>query len=88
MLKTLEGTKSKTRPGEGGVEIGNSKAGHEGSKLDESKLHGDEVDGGEIDGGEIEDDKVGEKVQTRSKSKNLSKSKKMVRSLDFFYPQS
>ena len=78
MLKTLGSTESKTRPGEGRVGVGGSRARHEGNKLDGSKL-----DGGEIDGGEVEDDKVREKVQKRSKSKNLSKSKKIVRSSDF-----
>ena len=59
--------------------------------MDGSKLHGGEVDGGEVDGnevdiGKVEDDEVGEKVQKKSKSKNSSKSKKTVRSLDFLIP--
>ena len=82
MLKTSGSTESKTRPGEGGVGVSGSRAGRERSKLDRNKLHSDEVDGGEV-----EDDEVGKKVQKRSKSKNLSKSKKMVRSSDFLTPE-
>ena len=81
MLKTSGSTESKTQPSEGEVGVGGSRAGREGSKLDGSELHGDEVDGGEV-----KDNEVGEKVWKRSKSKNLSKSKKTVRSLDFFIP--
>ena len=57
MLKTSGSTESKTRPGEGGVEVGGSRARREGSKLDGSELHDDEVDDGKV-----EDDEVGEKV--------------------------
>ena len=46
----------------------------ERSKLDGSELYDNAVDGGEVDGDEFEDNEVGEKVQKRSKSKNLSKS--------------
>ena len=81
MLKTSGSTESKIQPGDGGVGIGVSRAGLEGSKLDGSELHGNEVDGGEV-----EDDEIGEKVQKRSKSKNSSKSKKTIRSLDFLTP--
>ena len=81
MLKTSGSTESKTRTGKGRVGVGGSKPGREGSKLNRSKLHGNEVDGGEV-----EDDEVREKVWKRSKSKNLSKSKKTVRSLDFLTP--
>ena len=73
MLKTSKSTKSKTRPGEGGVGVGGSRAGCVGSKLDRSKN-----DDNEVDGNEVEDDKVETEVQKSSKSKNLSKSKKMV----------
>ena len=38
MLKISRGTESKTRPGEGGVGVGGSRAGREGSKLDGSEL--------------------------------------------------
>ena len=69
MLKTSGNTEFKTQPGEGGVGVAGSKAEHEGSKLDRSKFHGNEVDGGEV-----EDNEVGEKVQKRSKFKNLYKS--------------
>ena len=82
MLKTLGSTESKTRPGEGGVGIGGSRAGREGSRLDGSELHDDKVDDGEV-----EDDEVREKVRKRSKSKNLSKSRKTVRSSDFLTPR-
>ena len=96
-MKTLKSTKSKTQPGEGGVGVGSSRAGREGSKLDGSELYdgevdggevdgsevdGSEVDGGEVDGSEVEVNEVGKKVQ---KCKNLSKSKKAVRS-DFLTP--
>ena len=76
ILKTLGSTESKIRPSEGGVGVGGSRAGRGGSKLDRSKLCDNEVDGGEI-----EDNKVGEKVQEKSRSKNLSKS-----TLDFLTP--
>ena len=81
MLKTSGSTQSKTRPGEGGVGVGGSRAGRERSELDGSELQDDEVDGGGV-----EDDEVGEKVRKRSKSKNSSKSKKTVRSSDFLTP--
>ena len=67
MLKT-----AKRRKGGDGVG-GNSRVGRGGS----------EIDGNEVDGDEIEVDEVGKKVQKLSKSKNLSKSKKTVRFLDF-----
>ena len=41
----------------------------------------------EVDGGEVEVDEVGKKVQKLSKSKNLPKSKKRVRSSDFLTPR-
>ena len=63
MLKTSEGTESKTRPGEGGVRVDGSRAGRGGSKLGD----GSGMDNIEVDGGEVE---VGEK------GRNLSKSKK------------
>ena len=50
MLKTSGGTESKTRPGEDGVRVGNSRAERGGSKLD---------DGRRVDGNEVGDDKVG-----------------------------
>ena len=70
MLKTSGSTESKTRPGEGGVGVGGSRAGRGGSKLDGSELRDDEVDGGEV-----EVDEVGKKGQKTSKSKKSSKSK-------------
>ena len=75
MLKTSRSTESKIQPGEGGVGVGDSKAGHEGSKLDGSEFQGGEVNGVEIGGGEVENEEVRKKVQ---KCKNLSKSKKAV----------
>ena len=63
MLKTSGGTESKTRPGEGGVGVGGSKTGRDGSKLGD----GSGIDNVEVDGGEVE---VGKK------GRNLSKSKK------------
>ena len=76
MLKTLGGTESKTRPNEGGVRVGgNSRVERGRSEIGESWI--DDI---EVDGGEVEVDEVGKKVQ------NSSKSKKMVRSLDFFTP--
>ena len=62
-----------------GVGIGgDSRAGRGWSEIDRSG-----IDNIEVDGGEVEVDEVGKKVQKLSKSKNLSKSKKTVRSLDF-----
>ena len=69
ILKTSGSTESKTRPGEGGVRVGDNRAGRGGSKLDGSELCDDEVDSSEV-----EDVEVGEKVQEKSKSKNSSKS--------------
>ena len=79
MLKNLKSTKSKTWPGEGGGGVGgDSRAECSGSEIDGSGM--DEI---EVDGGEIKVDEVGKKVQKLSKSKNLSKSKKTVRSSEF-----
>ena len=79
MLKISRSTKPLTWLGEGVVGVGgDSRARRNTSKLDESKL-----DGNEVDGGDVEVDKVGKKVQKMTKSKNLSKSKKAVGSLDF-----
>ena len=79
MLKTLESTESKTQPGEGGVGVdGDSKARHGKNKIDRSGK-----DNVEVDGDKVEVDEVEKKVQKSSKSKNLSKTKKTVRSLDF-----
>ena len=74
MLKTSGSIESKTQPGEGGVGVGSSRARRERIKLNRSKL-----DGNKVDGVEVEDDKIGKKIQKKSKSKNLSKS-----TLDFF----
>ena len=77
MLKTLGGTEFKVRPGKGGVGVGGSSRAGRGR----SEIGG--MDNIEVDGDEIEVDEVGKKVQKLSKSKNLSKSKKTVRFLDF-----
>ena len=78
MLKTSS-TKS-AEPRKGGVGVGgDSKARGSRSKIDESGM--DDV---EVNGGEVEVDEVGKKVQKLSKSKNSSKSKKTVRSSNFF----
>ena len=60
MLKTSEDTESKIWPGEGRVEVGGSRAGQGGNKLD---------DGRRVDGNEVRDDEIGTKVQKLSKSK-------------------
>ena len=64
MLKT-SGTKSKTRPGEGEVGVGGSRARRGGSKLHDRRR----IDGNEVDGDEVGDDEIGTKVQKSSKSK-------------------
>ena len=92
MLKTSRSTESSTRPAEGVVGVAsNTRAGRERSKLERNELNGGEVDGSkvdgsEVDGSEVEVDEVGKKVQKMSKSKNSSKSKKMVGSSNFFTP--
>ena len=58
---------------------GNSKAGGDKRNPDRSKLDGDD-----IDCNEVEDDEVGKRVQKTSKSKNPSKSKKTIKSSNFF----
>ena len=64
MLKTA-------KPRKGGDGIGgDSKAGRSGSEMDDV----------EVDGGEIDVDEVGKKAQKTSKSKNLFKSQKTIRS--------
>ena len=79
MLKTAE-------PRKGGVGVGgDSRAGRDGSKLDERRIDNDEVDGDEVD--DEVDDEGETKVQKSSKSKNLFKSKKTVRSSDFLTPR-
>ena len=81
MLKTSGSIEPLTRPGEGVVGVGgDNRARRDAKKLDRSKLDGDEVDGGDV-----EVDEIGKKAQKTSKSKNLSKSQKMVKS-DFLTP--
>ena len=76
MMKTSESTKSWTRPKKGGVEDGgDSRAWHDGSKVDKS-----EIDDGEVDSNEVANDEGGKKVQKMSKSKNLFKFKKLSKS--------
>ena len=68
MLKIAEPRKS-------GVGVGgDSRAGHDGSKLQKRRIDDNEVDGNEVDN-EV-DDNVRTTVQKSSKSKNSSKSKK------------
>ena len=80
MLKTSSIELAKLRKGGVGV-CDDSKAGCSGNEIDES-----EMDDVEVDGNENEVDKVEKKVQKTSKSKNSSKSKKIVRSSDFLTP--
>ena len=78
MLK-FSGTKS-AKPRTGGVVVdGDSTARRGGSEIDESRSN--KV---QINGGEVEVDKVEKKVQKTSKSKNLSKTKITIGSLNFF----
>ena len=73
LLKTSS-TKS-AKPKKGGVEVvGDSSARYNG------------MNNVEVDGGEVRNDEVGKKGQKTSKSKNLSKSKKTVKS-DFLIPK-
>ena len=76
MLKTSGGIESKTQLSEGGIGVGGSRAGRGISKPNES----------EFDGSEVESNDYGKKVQSLSKSKNLFKSKKTIRSY-FFTPR-
>ena len=83
MLNTLGNIESGTRLGRGRIGGGvDSRNGRAKSEIDNRK----KIDGGEFDGGEVEDDKVGKKVQKTFKSKNLSKSKNMIR-IDFLTPR-
>ena len=83
-MKTLGNTESTTQPGKGRLKVdGNGRAKRDGK----CRLGGSEIDGGKVNGGEFGEDKVGRKSQKMSKSKLLSKSKKMVGSLDFFTPR-
>ena len=74
MLKTLGGTESKTRHGEGRVGADSDIRARRGR----SEIGGIRTDNVEVDRGEVEVDEVEKKVQ------NLSKFKKTVRSSDFF----
>ena len=79
MLKILGSIGSKIWPGEGGVEVGGgSRAGRNGNKS--------RIDDGKVDDSKVRDDKVEKKVQKLFKSKNLSRSKKMIGS-DFLTPR-
>ena len=78
MLKIAE-------PRKGGVGVGgDSRAERSGSKQDKRRIDDDEVNGNEVDDEGY--DEGGTKVQKSSKSKNLFKSKKTVRSSDFLAP--
>ena len=78
MLKTLSIKLTKLRKGGVGVSS-DSRA-----RRSQSKIDGSGMDDVEVDSNEVEVDEFGKKVQKLSKSKNLSKPKKTVRSLDFF----
>ena len=73
ILKTLSTKSAKLR--KGGVGVG-----------DDSRVRCDGMDDVEVDNNEFGDDEVRKKSQKIFKSKNLSKSKKMVGS-DFFLPR-
>ena len=74
MLKTLN-TKS-AKPKKGGVEVGgDSRAGRDRIEINKSAM-----DNIEVDGDKVRRNEVGKKGRKTSKSKNLSKSKKTVRS--------
>ena len=77
MLKISSTKLAKPRKAKVGVG-GDSRTWHSRSEVDESG-----IDNVEVDGGEVEVDEVEKKVQKLSKSKNLFKSKKTVRSSDF-----
>ena len=86
MLKTSGSTESLTQPGESVVGVcGDSRAGHDGKKLDRSELNGKEVHDVEVKVDEVEK-KVQETFMSKnsSKSQNLSKSKKAIGFSDFF----
>ena len=74
MVKTSGDTECKTRPGEGGVGVGGSRAGHGRNKLDDGR----KVDGNKVGDEEVGDDEVETKVQKLSKSKKTE--------LDFLTP--
>ena len=72
MLKTS--ITESAKPKKGGVGVGSgSRAGRVKNEINRSR-----IDNIEIDGGKVGDDEVGKKSQKTSKSKNLSKSKKIV----------
>ena len=74
MLKTSGSTEPSTRLGESVVGVGGDSRARRG---------GSEIDGNKVDSGKVEVDEVRKKAQNLSKSKNSSKSKKMVGS-NFF----
>ena len=76
MLKTFGSTEPSTQPGEGVVGLGVDNRAGRGRR---------EINGNKVDGGEVEVDEVGKKAQKTSKSKNSSKSQKMV-GWDFLTP--
>ena len=79
MLKTSGSTESKTQSGKGGVGVGGDSRARRGGK----EIDGNGNDNVEVNGGKVEVDEVGKKVQKSSRSKNLFKFKKMIRSSDF-----
>ena len=85
ILKTSGSIESTTRPGKIVVGVSDdSRARCNRNKLDKSEFDGSEIDNNEVDGGKI-DNEIGKKDQKMSKSKNFSKSKKILGS-DFLTP--
>ena len=72
-MPKISSTKS-AKPKKGEVEIGD---------CNKAERNRSEIGSGEVDGVEVRDDEVGKKVQKTSKSKNLTKFKKTVGSLNF-----
>ena len=78
-IEDFKGTQSLTRLEKDGVGVSNSSR----AKRDKSELDRSKIDNNEIDDSEVGDDKFEKNVQKLSKSKNLFKSKEIVR-LNFF----
>ena len=74
MLKTSKSTESTSQPKEGVVGIGGDRK----ARYNRSKLNRNETDNNGVNSNEV-DDEIGKKSQKTSKSKNLSKSKILVK---------
>ena len=79
-MKTLENIKSTIRPGKNKVGIDDNGRNEYDSK---DKFDGNKVDSAEVDGSEVEDNKITKKKNHQK----MSKSKKIIRSLNFFTPK-